>query len=437
VAQQNSIYPDGENYITLGVTKFPARVQWTDASKARFWGTASEAPVKTYWFSHHGRFYAVVNLTAGKNEIYIELGDNKKAYQFPRDYRHSRQTGTYNNFKLYVENKSGVVQLLSATKGSGLSLNVVQVDSLHLRLSFSGTIVPYSNPAGTSGMAVGDPLSPISIAGKVSLRKKTTGLPHLPDAYSGCDNTIYNEMSPDFSTGQYYTPTECEQSFYRKTYDALSKALSPALKYLSAQDWDMSTAPKYKPLEHRLWEKKNSFFKVDPISGVDFDLDVHADPAKGPYHEYMQKVMILAQQLGRGDQSKIKELETLQKEEPEKFKLHFQVFYNQAVQSSYRLDFSHAAVKKLNDEAFIIEGVGNTGEGTFHNDGGTYLLIGKWTTPRLSDGYIVCSPVMRPDSKKLSIQALYIRIGCGEELSETILSRIDTNALYRLLRVAP
>lgn len=437
MAQQNNSYPDGENYITLGSTAFPARVQWTDASKARFWGTASEAPVRTYWFSHHGRSYAVINLTTGKNEIYVELGDNKKAYQFPQDYTHSRQAGTYNNFKLYVENKLGVVQVLSATKGSRLLLNVVQVDSLHLKSSFSGTIVPYSNPAGTSGMAVGDPLSPISISGKISLTKKTAGLPHLPDTYSGCDNTIYNEISPDFSTGQYYTPTECEQSFYRKTYDALSIALSPVFKYLSEQNWDMSNAPKYKPLEQRFWEKRNDFFKVDPISGVDFDLDVHADPAKGPYHEYIQKVMSLAQQLGQGDQNKIKELEILQKEEPEKFKIHLQVFYNQAVQSNYRLDLSHAEVKKLNDEAFIVEGVGNTGEGTFHNDGGTYLFIGKWTTPRLNDDYIVCSPVMRPDLKKLSIQALYIRIGCGKELSETILSHIDTNALFKLLQVTP
>lgn len=436
-AQADNIYLDGDNYIRLDNPAFPSTLEWTDASKERITGSAEQFPVKTYWFSHNGKSYIVINLTSGKSDIYIELGANKNTYHFPADFAYPETQGAYNNFELYVANASGILQKLSVTKKSQLSVKVLQLDSLHVKLSFSGTIIAYTNPGGESELEIGDPTPPMTISGKISLSKKNTGLAHLPDSYPGCDNTIYNEFSPDYSDGQYCTPTECEQSFYKKTFTTLSNALSPAIKYLGSQDWNISSAPKYKPLEHRLRNDMNNFFKTNPLTGIDYDLDINANPMKGAYHEYLQKTISLAQQLGQGDPKKIKELETLQKEEPRTFKLRLQVVYNQPVQSNYSLDLSHAQVKKINDDLFLIENVENTSNYTFHDDGGAYLFIGKWTEPQFNNGYIVCSPVFNPGAKKLSIQAMYIRIGCGNELAETLLKYINLTKLQQILDTTP
>ena len=86
---------------------------------------------------------------------------------------------------------------------------------------------------------------------------------------------------------------------------------------------------------------------------------------------------------------------------------------------------------------FLLEGVQNTSNFTFHDDGGTYLFIGKWTTPEFKDGYIVCSPVFQPGAKKLSIQAMYIRLGCGKELAETLIKHIDMAALQQIVNITP
>ena len=125
------------------------------------------------------------------------------------------------------------------------------VDSLHVKLSFSGTIVAYSN-TDKSQFELGEPSAPMAISGKISLSKKSPALEHLPDSYPGCDNTIYNEMSPDWNLGQWYSATECEESFYKKTFTTLNNALNPAIRYLSAKGWDMSGVPKYKPLEKQI-----------------------------------------------------------------------------------------------------------------------------------------------------------------------------------------
>lgn len=127
----------------------------------------------------------------------------------------------------------------------------------------------------------------------------------------------------------------------------------------------------------------------------------------------------------------------MQKEEPGKFKLHLYATFNQPVLNNYTLDLSHAQIKKINDNVFIIENVQNTSNYTFHDDGGTYLFVGKWTTPQFEDGHIICTPVFQPEAKKLSIQAMYIRIGCGKELAEKIISLIDKTSLQKILKIQP
>ncbi|MDP4282992.1 MAG: hypothetical protein Q8891_01100 [Bacteroidota bacterium] len=435
-AQSNNIYLDGDNYITLNNPVFSSRLDWKDASKERITMKLGQFPIKTYWFSHNGKSYIIINLTSDKSDIYIELGANKNTYHFPADYASLGKQGAYNNFEMYVENTSGILQMLDAPKGTHLSLKVLQLDSLHVKLFFSGTVVAYSN-TDKSQLELGEPSAPMAISGKISLSKKSPELEHLPDSYPGCDNTIYNEMSPDWNLGQWYSATECEESFYKKAFTTLNRALNPAIKYLSAKGWDMSGVPKYKPLEHRLRKDTTHFFRTDPASGIDYDLDVNANPMKGEYHDFMQKILEDVDLSVKGDTAKTRELSRLQKEEPGKFKLHLQAIYNQPVQSNYTLDLSHARVKKINDNLFLIENVQNTSNFTFHDDGGTYLFIGKWTTPEFKDGYIVCSPVFQPGAKKLSIQAMYIRLGCGNELAETLLKHIDMNNLQQILHIIP
>lgn len=435
-AQADNIYPDGENYVTLNNPAFPSRLDWTDASKERIGSDAGQAPVKTYWFSHNGKSYIIINLTNGKSDIYIELGANKNSYHFPADFDYSGKQGAYNGFRLVVANKSGILQGFAIKKNTHLSIKVLQLDSLHVKLSFSGTVVAYSN-TDKSQLTIGEPSAPMAISGKISLSKKNPSLEHLPDSYPGCDNTIYNEMSPDYDLGQWYSATECEESFYKKVFASLNSALSPVIKYLSAKGWDMSSATKYKPLERRYRSDMTHFFRTNPQSGIDYDLDVNANPMKGAYHDFLQKMMEDINLSVKGDASKQKEIEAMQKEEPGKFKLHLQATFNQPVLNNYTLDLSHAQIKKINDNLFIIEEVQNTSNYTFHDDGGTYLFIGKWTTPQFEDGHIICSPVFQPEAKKLSIQAMYIRLGCGNELAETLIKHIDMDKLQQILNITP
>ena len=436
-AQTGNIYLDGENYVTLKSTDFPSKIEWSDASTERIEKTASQFPVKTYWFSHNGKSYVVLNLTAGRNDIYIELGDNKSSYQFPAAFDHSRQQGTYNNFILYAENKAGGLQRLDVTGKDKLSVTILQLDSLHIKLSFNGTVIAHAN-TDKSELRVG-PLTgaPITIAGRISLSKKSPGLTRLPDSYPGCNNVIYNEMSPDYSSGQFYTATACERSFYKKVFGLLSKSLAPAIEYLRSKDWDLSGVPTYKPLENRWRQDLNHYFRTNPNSGIDYDMAVTASPVKGDYQIFIQKIIKDAQLSARGDAAKAAELQALQKQEPRKFKLRLQVSFNQPVLTNHSLDFRQAVVRQLNDQAFLIEDVENTSSYTFQDDGGFYLFLGKWATPKLEEGYIKCSPELPPGDKKLSIQAMYIRIGCGRELATTLIKRLDMNLLKEILQATP
>lgn len=431
-AQTNNIYLDGDNYILLNDPAFPKRVDWNNASEQRLEMTSSQLPVKTYWFSHNGKSYIIINVTNDKSQLYIELGANKKSYHFPADLLNSEKVGTYNRLTLQTTNTSGVLQELIIERGNHLSVNVLQLDSLHVKLSFSGTITPYSNPGGKGQLEIDKALPPIAISGKISLSKKTPGLDHLPDTYAGCDNTIYNEMSPDYAGGQYYSATNCEESFYKKVFKKLNDALSPSINYLRSQGWDVSNAPKYTPLKKRIKSDLTHFFRTNP-NGVDYDLDVSANPMKGAYHDFLQKILADA----TGGSSKLKELEALQKEEPAKFKLHLQVSFNQPVSENYKLDLSHAQIKKINDNIFLIENVKNTSNFTFHDDGGVYLFVGKWNNPAFKEGYISASPIFQANAPKLSIQAMYIRIGCGEELAAAILKNINMQSLQKIINTNP
>ncbi len=194
-AQSNNIYLDGDNYITLNNPAFPSRLDWEGTSTELVSMVSGQFPIKTYWFSHNGKSHIVVNLRSGKSEIFIELGANKNTFHFPTDYNYSGKQGVLNGFELYVANTSGILQAFGLTKKTQLSIKILQVDSLHLKLSFSGTIVSYSS---NSVLEAGEPSAPMAISGKISLSKKSPALEHLPDSYPGCDNTIYNEMSPDY-----------------------------------------------------------------------------------------------------------------------------------------------------------------------------------------------------------------------------------------------
>ena len=120
-------------------------------------------------------------------------------------------------------------------------------------------------------------------------------------------------------------------------------------------------------------------------------------------------------------------------------KKNFRILFATAIlfSSNHTLGLTHVQIKKINDNMFLLENVQNTSNYTFHDDGGTYLFVGKWTEPKFEDGYIVCSPVLQPDAKKLSIQAMYVRIGCGNELAETLLKHIDLTKLQQILDTTP
>ena len=64
-------------------------------------------------------------------------------------------------------------------------------------------------------------------------------------------------------------------------------------------------------------------------------------------------------------------------------------------------------------------------------------LLANGLHRNLKTAILFASPVLQPGAKKLSIQAMYIRLGCGNELAETLLKHIDMNNLNKYCTLFP
>jgi hypothetical protein len=122
------------------------------------------------------------------NKVFLELSRKKSSYNFPDD--NSIEIGGYNDMSILLKGKDGSNVQLDASKKSQLHVHVDLLDPQHLKISFDGVL----SSRQLSGEA-------IPVSGKISLSSRSSLAQKLPDHYEGCDNTIYNTMSPGFDLG--------------------------------------------------------------------------------------------------------------------------------------------------------------------------------------------------------------------------------------------
>jgi hypothetical protein len=437
---QDNIYLDGDNYITLSNSTFAERTDWTGFSDRA--ANAVQQPVVTYWFTHNGRSHIVIHLKNDKSEIFIELSRNKSTYHFPQDinYTPSDNAGYhFNDFYLYVKDQTGVVRKFGFEKIAHIVINVQQLDPSHLKIDFQGNIGYYPHPSRWDDGALS---SPMRFTGKISLSKKKASPEHLVSSYNGCDNAIYDEVSPNWRLGQWRTATECEEFFYKKVFDAMNTAMQPVYDYFKSQGWILLQRSVYKPLDVRLKGNNNGLFITHQFPyDNDYVLSFSANPMKGPYYDQQQKMMQFSEtheimKDGHLDTRMFKQLLRL-KEGVKDFSFKIMVCLNRKLETEqYSSEVANIPLDKQQGYSFVIKKV-ISNDLNASKDFDTYLLVGNWRAPEWQSREVIVNPLVPADAKELSIQSIYIDIDCGKNLAPTIINHIDLKPLHQLINNTP
>src|SRR5215472_4148810 len=220
-AQQANYSVDPDNYIAVSSSAFPARVDFNALSSAAH--VIGQDAINTYWFVKPDTAHVIVQLANGDSSLFLELSGSKQAYVFPTD--DSEAIGASTDLHVTVVGKDGKPHQLWTSSSARLTVHVIQRDALHLKLTFDGSMLGPENS------------TPMPVKGAIALSKKSAELEHLPDAYLGCDNTIFDRMSPSFDLGQWRLSTACEVSLRRKLMTAVDASLQPAYRYMRSQTW--------------------------------------------------------------------------------------------------------------------------------------------------------------------------------------------------------
>src|SRR5215831_13782874 len=215
-AQQANYSVDPDNYIAVSSSSFPARVDFNALSSTAH--VNGQDAINTYWFVKPDAAHIVVQLANGDSSMFLEPSGIKQAYVFPTDY--SEAIGATTDLRVTVVGRDGKPHQLSTAPSARLTVHVVQRDALHLTLTFDGSMLDPSNS------------TPVPVKGAIALSKKSAELERLPDAYPGCDNTIFDKVSPNFDLGQWRSSTACEASLGRKLMAAVDTSLQPAYRYM-------------------------------------------------------------------------------------------------------------------------------------------------------------------------------------------------------------
>lgn len=415
-AQAANMSLQGDNYIHIHDGNFPQAITWDQFSDQG--NVAGSYPVVTYWFVKPADAHVIVHLASGDNNIYIELSRKKQVYTFPADYTLSDYR--YNDFIINAADNSGTMHQITFGKNAPVTIQVAQLDAQHLKLNISGT-------ASVSGLS-----KAVVIDGKISIAKENPGLAHLQDSYAGCDNTIYDTQSPHADLGQWRSSTECEESLYHKLFTDIKNIFAPACASLAAKGW-MVNSPKYGPLKriNRVNDVNNNYFSM-PLPN--YNITANADPMKGEYHDYIQKVLDMSKSASLTDASQMEKMQAMSNSAAGRYELVVHVQVNRKVESSMPMDFSKAAVQKVNDSVYFVSGI----TGDYKNGAGTYIFVGNWgDEPKWDNGYFTSEPMMSDAGKKLSVGAFYVYLGCNSQLADLLLKQIDLAKLSHLLQLTP
>ncbi len=434
-AQSDQIFLDGENYISCQHSELKPRTDLTGLASETF--TIGQNPIQTYWFVTATDAHIVVCLSDGpdnENRVFLELSRKKSSFNFPDD--HSVEIGGYNDVNILLKGKDGSHVQLDPVKKSKLHVHVDLLDPQHLKISFDGVLSSrhLSNEA-------------IPINGKISLSSRSPLTQKLPDHYEGCDNTIYNSMSPGFDLGQWRSASACETSFHHKIWSTLNETLEPAITYLQSKQW-LCEKPKENKVTRVRLQSENNFYNFRDFNQI-FKASYQINPSvmmnSGSTSHLLELVNKLAQLPANpapADSARVnQERDRLQKELSgagnninNNQQIVMEVGVNVPWSQDYPADGSQALVTKT-AYGYLVENTTNPAWG-YGYSGGSYILVGSWSTPEPS-AKMVCSPELYTDGKKLSVQSLYIRLGCGQELAKEVIGHLDPAALRRMLQLTP
>jgi hypothetical protein len=435
-AQTSNIFLAGDNYITTTDASFPSKTDWTNLSNDTY--AAAEFPIETYWFVKANDAHIIIHLSNAASNIYIELSGKKTSYHFPADY--SEGSDGSNDFLLGLTDNTGAVKALQFSNKNPLTVHVDELDALHVSISFDGTLQPFHSNQNA-----------VVIKGKISLQKHDAALQKLPDEYNGCDNTIYNKWSPRSDLGQWRTATECEVNFHHKVWATFNAALAPAYEYLQSKKWTCNPVKEnkitalYRDRENQLYTFKNC--------GQVFNTSFQSDPTELMHSIQTDKILELSEKIAAlpynpppQDSARINKERAEMSEELNNFgksinddkQLTLEVVVNTALPTDpyYTLDVSNAVTKKT-ASGYIIKNIKWKGSNNYTSAGGTYIFYGNWQVPEQSGSDPIAAPVFNNDSKKLVIQSIYIRLGCGDELATQVIRHIDFTMLDKLLQMQP
>jgi hypothetical protein len=436
-AQNDNIFLDGDNYVNTGNNIFPATITFTALSDVA--QTVGSYPEETYWFVKGNDAHIIVHIADNQSNLFMELSGKKSTYHFPQDF--SENFNAANDFSLELADNNGTVKGLKFSNKNPVTVHVDKLDSLHLKLSFEGTPVP-SNSAD----------APVTITGKISLSKKNAALQKLPDEYNGCDNTIYNKWSPESDLNQWRSATACEINFHHKVWSTITAALEPAFNYLRSKKW-ICIKIEEKKLEDVYRNREDQLYNFKNFGRLIFSTQLQSDPTELGQSNQADKIIALSKKLGEltfnpppEDSARVnKERNDLQQQLTnigsdinDNKQINLEVKVNEALpdDSYYATDGSNAIIKKTNG-GYIVENIKSKGSNSYNTSGGTYIFLGSWQEPQQDGSNIHCTPNLTAYTKKLSIQSIYIRIGCGNELANEFIQHINFTLLQKLFQLEP
>ena len=415
-AQSDQIILEGENYITCQHAALKSRTDFTGLTSETF--AVGQNPIGTYWFVTATDAHIVVNLSDGSdnnNRVFLELSRKKSSFNFPDD--RSNEIGGDNDVSILMTGKDGRNLQLEPGKKSPLHVHVDLLDPQHLKISFDGILSSRQFPDAA-----------IPVNGRISLSSRSPLTRRLPDHYEGCDNTIYNMMSPDFDLGQWRSAAACETSFHHKFWSTLNEILDPAITYLQSKQWICEKVKENKVTRVRLQSENNlyNFRDFNQVFKATYEMNPSVMMNSGSTDhmlELVNKISALPFNPAPADSARVnRERDRLQKELSgigDNIKNNQQIVVEAGVNvpwsGDYPADGSAALVTKT-AYGCLVENTTNPTWG-YSFSGGTYILVGSWSTPEPTAA-MVCSPEISTDGKKLSVQSLYIRLGCGQDLAK-------------------
>jgi hypothetical protein len=315
---------------------------------------------------------------------------------------------------------------------------VVQRDASHLKLTFDGSMLGSENS------------TPMPVKGAIAVSKKSAELEHLPDAYPGCDNTIFDRMSPSFDLGQWRSSTACEVSVVRKLMTAVDASLQPAYRYMQSQMWTCD------PIKYTPSDRVRRGREHDPLRLANFQASAmrgSCSPGAAAVTRAvpLDRITALATKLASlpldpppADRARVEkerqqiqdELTNIGKGVNEKQALAFEVTVNAPSSPDRPIEMSDGTIEKVSANEYVVANTGSASSG-FSEVGGTYVLLGAWESPQRTGDRITMRPALASAARPLSVQALMIRIGAGPDIAKQVLQHLDVQKLTALLPIAP